>query len=75
LPDIVSDLLLDSLRCYVLQLELPDDVDFVVDADPNRRRPARMRGSAAFIGRKAIVKCITASGLFHTPTLLPFSRG
>ena len=34
------DLLLDSLRCYVLQTEVPDDVDLVVEADPNRRRPA-----------------------------------
>ena len=34
------ELLLDALRCFVLQTVVPDDVDLVVEADPNRRRPA-----------------------------------
>jgi hypothetical protein len=34
------ELLLDALRCYVLQTVIPDDVDLVVEADPSRRRPA-----------------------------------
>jgi hypothetical protein len=34
------ELLLDALRCHVLQTEVPDNVDLVVEADPNRRRPA-----------------------------------
>lgn len=34
------DLLLDALRCYVLQTVTPDDVDLVVEADSNKRRPA-----------------------------------
>jgi hypothetical protein len=34
------ELLLDALRCYVLQTTIPDDVDLVVEADPSRRRPA-----------------------------------
>ena len=36
----LADLLLDALRCYTLQVELPDDVDLLVEEDPHKRKPA-----------------------------------
>lgn len=33
-------LLLDALECYVLQTDVPNDVDLFVDADPHQSKPA-----------------------------------
>ena len=60
---LLPDLLLDALRCYVLQEDVPDDVDLAVESDPNRRRPAlhaRLRRIFRSEGDREVHHCFRA---------------
>ena len=61
--NLLSAVLLDALRCYVLQSELPDDVDLLVEDDPRKRRPAlhaRLRRVFLNEGGREVHHCFRA---------------